>query len=93
MKVMSKSKEYMAIKVYSGAEFFLTVGRYVNPDNYEIVEPNEHYLAPKFILKINNRKIDVNSGDYILIDTANNEIEYVEEKKFKENYVELKGEE
>ena len=92
MKVMSKSKEYMAIKVNSGAEFFLTVGRYVNPDNYEIVEPNEHYLAPKFILNINNRKIDVEYGDYILID-ANGDIEYVEEKKFKENYVEIKEEE
>lgn len=96
MKCISKNIEYKVIKVEDTREFYLEVGKVLNSSNYKIKEIKEQHCYPeiKFILVINNIKIETKEGDYILINLQDNEdIEYVRKEVFNKKYIELKEQE
>ena len=93
MKVVSKQKEYIAIKVNFSAEFFIQVGKYLREDQYVIKVENDvrqRFTSNELFLKFNDREIKVEKGFYILLDVVDKNIAYVSEDVYKSDYLELK---
>ena len=90
---MSRSKEFIAIKIEESIEFYIKIGKYLDQKYYEIKQTDSRigrYNA--LYLKVNNQEIKVEYGFYILIDLTNNDVKYVHKDIYKNDYVELKEE-
>ena len=94
MKVMSMSKQFIAIKVEpNNPNFFLEVGKKLNDKYYEIKQiKGDVYCSPhkSLVLKIDDHEVEVREGHYILVDMIDDNIKYVTEEMYKNDYVELK---
>lgn len=90
MKVISKSKELIAIKVERTARFYSQLGRYLEPDSYELIKQPHSWEGYDCYIKIQGQKFQPTNGYYILIDLDSKEAIYISDEVFKNNYIEIK---
>lgn len=89
MKVMNKTKEYIAIKVNThSTKFFVEVGKYLKEEDYTFDKSNGYYREnPLSIKGVNVYEMD---GDYILVDLKTKNSKIIPKEEFEQDYVELK---
>lgn len=89
MKVMNKTKEYIAIKVnIHSTKFFVEVGKYLKEEDYTFDKSNGYYRENPLLIKgVNVYEMD---GDYILVDLKTKNSKIIPKEEFKQDYVELK---
>ena len=89
MKVMNKTKEYIAIKVNTHSiKFFVGVGKYLKEEDYTFDKSNGYYREnPLSIKGVNVYEMD---NDYILVDLKTKNSKIISKEEFEQDYVELK---
>lgn len=89
MKVIPKQKTFYKIKIDNTEKFYINLGKYL-PEELYCLKKEDMMCREKTILIIGGIEIPCKYGDYILVDTENNEnIKYVDETAI-EDYIEIK---
>lgn len=91
MKVIPKQTEYYVIHLDYSEEMYINLGKYLEKNvNYKL-EKDYTRSNKKVILLMEHKEIEIERYDYLLIGVNdNNNLLYVENEKFKENYIEIK---
>lgn len=89
MKVMNKTKEYIAIEVRPDSRrFYIDIGKYLRKEDYKIdSKENERYNHEPLTIK--EQSIYNIVGSYILVDTETKNCRIISKEEFEQDYVQL----